>query len=798
MGENPRILVFVSVIALMLAAVPALGADTNLEPVHDERLELASRSAPSPGSGHLAELLTEHRDHLLAQGDVQGASALALQLSQVELAEALRLAGDELPDDASLGLTIAQLAVDHRASLQDHGVSAAQLESLAQQARNLDFVDQARELTAQASPHPASTTELVSAITTHQARALGLDGLASLVAPGDRSLAEQMDAWLGGHELALTSEQRASLGALEAEHPAVASALGDVVHAFHALEEATEALQATSQAERVLQADVLSARLALAQAAVELSTAQQNAGPALTGPSDLSIPGVVEIHLDPSQDHAYTEDVVLLIDGGGDEVYHNNAGGNGFDTLGDPCATPSVHAAAALLDLGTGDDVYGDATAPRGCGANGGANSGGAGFLYDEGGNDAYTATGLGSNGGANIGFGALIDLGGQDVYDGGDFSANGAARRGVALLLDQGFEDDLYLTGRGPSNGGADEAGVALLLDEGGNETYNGTSVAVNGGAGSGYGGLVDLGTGDDAYNAEDNGVNGGGITTVGTALDDTSAGFLYDEGGDDSYIADDDGSNGAGRFGGIGMLIDDGEGADRYEGGEDGVNGGAHTAGIGFLIEGGGDDIYNGTDAGVNGGGDTQGIAFLYDGSGNDTYTGTREGINGGSEAGVAFLYEGGGDDVYTAEEEGTNGGANRGVALLYEVSGDDRYNGTNEGANGGVFLAGVGVLYDEAGNDVYTANNFGANGGTNRGGYGLLYDAAGTDHYEAAYCGVNGGGAELRCDQIAGVEFGHGLGTLYDGGGEGDVYQDGLTDCIDCTILPKGIAGAQVDEA
>jgi hypothetical protein len=63
---------------------------------------------------------------------------------------------------------------------------------------------------------------------------------------------------------------------------------------------------------------------------------------------------------------------------------------------------------------------------------------------------------------------------------------------------------------------------------------------------------------------------------------------------------------------------------------------------------------------------------------------------------------------------------------------------------------------LLLDEAGNDTYTATGDGTNGGDE--GVGLLLDAAGTDRYE-----------------------------------DPEVPGDS---CQDCTLVPKGTLGAQVD--
>lgn len=79
-------------------------------------------------------------------------------------------------------------------------------------------------------------------------------------------------------------------------------------------------------------------------------------------------------------DNTYTQDYALQIDDGGEDTYYNNAGGSGLHAdrflLFNCGVEPNPDGgAAALVDLGRGDDTYGDPDNPRTCGANGGGPS---------------------------------------------------------------------------------------------------------------------------------------------------------------------------------------------------------------------------------------------------------------------------------------------------------------------------------------------------------------------------------------------------------------------------------------
>ncbi|HVM45154.1 MAG TPA: hypothetical protein VM582_04395 [Candidatus Thermoplasmatota archaeon] len=246
--------------------------------------------------------------------------------------------------------------------------------------------------------------------------------------------------------------------------------------AFDAFDAATRAGDAPS---------ILGARLALLEAALALRGIEHD---------DIIAPPAMILRFSVSDD-VYTEDVALVYDAGGNDVYLNNAGGNGMFAYVEWCLTSGTPVAAALFDI-AGDDTYGDLY--RGCGVLGGG-AGGSGMLYDEAGNDVYMASNDGTIGGATNGFGFLLDVEG----------------------------DDRYIAGGWGTNGGGFPGGFGTLIDLGGHDRYSATHDAVNGGGLLGRGFLYDA-WGDDVYLAWGSGANGGGLGGFG---------LLLDEGGRDWY---------------------------------------------------------------------------------------------------------------------------------------------------------------------------------------------------------------------------------------------------------------------
>ncbi|MGB1585886.1 MAG: hypothetical protein ACPHID_02415 [Thermoplasmatota archaeon] len=165
----------------------------------------------------------------------------------------------------------------------------------------------------------------------------------------------------------------------------------------------------------------------------------RGAGPVPEGPSLPSL-GIV---IGTDGDDVHVADAALLIDGGGDDTYHNNAGGSLYRDaearfLSSNDARISIPAsrllpvAAVAMDL-AGDDQYTVNPEPAlsnfgnigdfpgrtdwyALHAAQGAGVIGAGLLLDQAGNDRYQAGGR-SQGFALAGSGILLDRGGQDHY---------------------------------------------------------------------------------------------------------------------------------------------------------------------------------------------------------------------------------------------------------------------------------------------------------------------------------------------------------------------------------------------
>jgi len=365
------------------------------------------------------------------------------------------------------------------------------------------------------------------------------------------------------------------------------------------------------------------------------------------------------------------------------------------------------------------------------------------------------------------------IDLGSTDSVYTQDF----------ALLLDAGGNDTYF------NNAGSNrEARAAALIDLGGDDRY-GEGLFGSGTNGAGYGGSGFL------FDAAGNDTYLGGVVSNGASFADLpidgATGFLLDGSGNDRYealaIANGEGS------GSLGLLVDGG-GIDVYRAGND-ANGGAQ-AGAGALVDlGSNPDDYVAESGGVafNGGGyGPASGGFLYDGGGRDVYFGGGRAANGGGwQEGTGFLFDAGAEpDLYTVTGLATNGGAaDVGVGLLVDVGGSDNYVAGGEGTNGGAVRGAAGFLIDGSGADQYNAGDFGTNGGGFSLGLGFLSDAGlDNDNYVAAgRRGTNGGGA--------GRARNAGTGWLFDAGGR-DAYADPSGSRFDCTIVPKGKVGAQVD--
>ncbi len=331
--------------------------------------------------------------------------------------------------------------------------------------------------------------------------------------------------------------------------------------------------------------------------------------------------------------NTYTEDAALILDLGGDDLYLNNAGGTrpgmplalvldwggddryvsrenfsqgagllgsgilidlgGRDTFmsrdgsqgagfwgigflyhGDGNATYSARKFSqgtsqmgiGILAQGRGDDRYLCSYAGQGLGL-----FGGAGMLFDKGGNDLYQLGGLvpdlrdpakatqsfgqgfgmGSRAdkdknGVPGGIGMLIDIQGDDEYI-ADYFAQGASYYYSLGILDDHSGNDQYFSGRYTQGAGI-HSSVGVLIDRVGNDRYY-ASVGVGQGMGHDFGaGFLEDDGGDDQYY--------GGTLVQGAATNE-SLGILFDDVGEDRHAFNGAGHGHADDKTGMGIAI-------------------------------------------------------------------------------------------------------------------------------------------------------------------------------------------------------------------------------------------------
>lgn len=712
--------------------------------------------------------------------------------------------------DLERALRVAQVALDERAGLLADTLPEELRHTADIESRNLALATALLDTTYRDdAPRLARAVEAAQLATKWQAATVNQEWvdaplIVDAIAPS-RALASLME-W---HGASLDADQALALDALPEP---LRQALSRTILAFTLFSDATvqgargvdlEVLaetdadgiptdRALAETTKLNPAPVLAARSQLLDATLKLADAMR-ATPleVLEAVPDIEEAPYVVIRLAPKDD-LHNRDVHLLIDGGGNDRYYNNAGGNrvmggcssdivvptpaplGQYDLRDPPTS------AALIDLGSGNDGY-NKNLGRSCGVNGGAALGGSGFLFDEAGDDIYHGVYGGFNGGAgSAGVGFLFDGDGNDTYSYPP-QAPGHSRLGSI------------------ANGGASGGGLGMLIDGGGDDLYAVGPMVTNGGAIEGVGFLFDI-DGDDVYRAgrpdspyAPNGVNGGASNPWCCNMR-PSIGFLLDAGGNDQYIVDH---------------------TDRAAFAEDGGgNGGGTNGGIGFLLDAGGDDLFHAKQGvGMNGG------AAYYTPAVERKYArevpGSLAFAGKGTSTARGFVLAVGGDDTFLAQSGGVNGGGHKGGhGLLVTGGGNTSYDGERSGVNGGGGFAGRGLLVDLDGDDTYTGDTGAVNGG-GYGGIGRLIDRAGDDNYSAVKGGVNGGAQFLdgACityvtPAIPGVpRIGVSTcqlpsqGLLFDAGGS-DRYADSETDSEyqgsgdDRTVIPKGTIGAQVD--
>jgi hypothetical protein len=319
----------------------------------------------------------------------------------------------------------------------------------------------------------------------------------------------------------------------------------------------------------------------LAMRAVESLRDALAAAPPVPGEAlDLVGPlGRIVVSLGDSDDVWEGDNLFLLVDRAGDDVYRGHIAANtsfdlpvsiALDVAGNDRFEPDV---AWTIDSGA---IAPDATRMQGAALFGVA------ILVDAAGDDDYFSAGF-AQGAAFFGVGALLDHGGNDRYN-GYLRAQGSAEHGWALLADLGSGADDY-TCYQKSGGFGGPRGVGWLVDDGGDDSYlaisepiiaawvggpTNSSASLGFGWGDqsgvfdagkpvlsgGLGALVDLG-GNDTYTCAVFCLGGG--YAWGT-------GVLFDAAGDDSYRSTHKYAMGAGVHKAVGVLVD-ADGADAYD---------------------------------------------------------------------------------------------------------------------------------------------------------------------------------------------------------------------------------------
>ena len=315
----------------------------------------------------------------------------------------------------------------------------------------------------------------------------------------------------------------------------------------------------------------------------------------------------------------YKEDVAVILDIGGNDIYLNNAG-----------ATRKGMPLSIVIDW-EGDDLYNSRkNFSQGTGVLGG------GFLIDLGGKDIFKAMD-GAQGTGLYGVGLLYNQGQKSTFIAKTYS-QGVGQFGIGLLWNAEEDNSVYQSsGYGQALGLFDGAGV--LFDEGGNDYYflGGSIPDFRDHARS----TVSMGQGFGKGIRPDNNLNGisGGV------------GIVIDRRGDDIYLADYF-AQGSSYYYGIGIL-DDYSGNDEYFAGRYAQGAGIHSS-VGILLDRSGDDSYHASHGVAQGMGHDFGVGYLEDLQGNDRYFGGTLTQGAATYGGLGIIIDKQGQDSYTVREK------------------------------------------------------------------------------------------------------------------------------------------------
>jgi hypothetical protein len=299
-----------------------------------------------------------------------------------------------------------------------------------------------------------------------------------------------------------------------------------------------------------------------------------------------------------------TDDVALIIDPAGDDVYELESAVLGRQRT--------------IVDL-DGDDRYiGAGLAVQALTA-----------LLDLGGNDRYEG-GIGAQAAALGAVALLLDRAGNDTYTAESF-AQAAAAHGVAVLVDAAGDDRYEIASKGQALGWVD--GIAVLWDRLGNDVRQAAGPRDTVGRDGSISLAQGMGIGLRAGQA-------GGI------------GLLLDDDGDDVYRASMF-AQGSGYYFGMGILSDR-VGSDRYDAVRYAQGAGAHSA-VGLLMDDAGNDAYAATQGVSQGMGLDLSVGVLLDSRGDDTYAAGSLAQGAGTANGIGILMDQGGRDRFSLGAQG-----------------------------------------------------------------------------------------------------------------------------------------------
>jgi hypothetical protein len=368
--------------------------------------------------------------------------------------------------------------------------------------------------------------------------------------------------------------------------------------------------------------------------------------------------------------------------------------------VGDTCDNVYKGKFALIIDLG-GNDVY-----HKGAGSNVGTDMFFS-LCIDLSGNDWYYADkdnmGIGS---AIMGLGMLFDFIGNDQYISRDFSL-GSGIFGIGILEDSNGDDTYTCRCAGQGIG---FFGGGFLRDLKGNDNYRACLWSQGAACTWGFG-LLEDDEGNDIYTIqqrytdilryEDHSLSlSQGFASGLRPYASGGIGILWDKAGNDVYTSDIFGQ-GVSYWFSLGALIDDG-GHDRYISYQYAQGAGIHLA-VGLLLDKGGNDSY--VSKGVSQGcGHDMAFGLLLDEAGSDQYSISDLCIGAGNANGIGLFYDASGVDTYGVKNSITTLGygdyrPERGygsLGIFCDAEGEDFY--TGRGKNSGVWFGskgyGVGV--------------------------------------------------------------------------------------------------------